>query len=386
MTIRSLLTTLPLFLGLASAAEPNFKSQTIDPNIAIGYGLAIGDVDGDGDQDILLADRRDFWWYENPTWKKHLFHTFHEGDQRTKLRDNVCIAARDIDGDGKVEVAVGGNWNPGNTDSEKESGSVHYLGSLGKVKPVRLPHDPTTHRMRWVQTGDKKFALVVLPLHGKGNRGGAGAGVKITAYLPPADPATGNWTTAIINNELHKTHNFDSNPGRESADQVVVGGAEGARLLQLVAGKWTTSNLQLPDMNGGAGEIRFANFSKGPAVVACVEPLHGNTVALYQAQDASPTSWKRTALDTKLNQGHALALVDILGTGTLQVVAGWRGGAGGINLYAQGKDGKWTTHPINDGNMTCEDLKVADLNKDGKLDIIACGRASKNVVIYWNKG
>ena len=56
-----------LSLGLCSttalAAEPRFEPQTIDPQIAIGYGLAIGDVDGDGDQDILLADKRDFLWY-----------------------------------------------------------------------------------------------------------------------------------------------------------------------------------------------------------------------------------------------------------------------------------------------------------------------------------
>jgi hypothetical protein len=35
--------------------------------------------------------------------------------------------------------------------------------------------------------------------------------------------------------------------------------------------------------------------------------------------------------------------------------------------------------------MACEDLKIADLNKDGKPDVIACGRATRNVVIYWNK-
>lgn len=35
--------------------------------------------------------------------------------------------------------------------------------------------------------------------------------------------------------------------------------------------------------------------------------------------------------------------------------------------------------------MACEDLKIADLNGDGKLDIIASGRATKNLVIYWNE-
>jgi len=45
----------------------------------------------------------------------------------------------------------------------------------------------------------------------------------------------------------------------------------------------------------------------------------------------------------------------------------------------------WITHLIDD-KIACEDLKVVDLNKDGKPDIIACGRSTRNVVIYWNKG
>ena len=62
---------------------------------------------------------------------------------------------------------------------------------------------------------------MVLPLHGRGNRGGQGKGVNVTAYIPPADPSVGNWKTAIINNELHKTHNFDSvEAGRNRAASV----------------------------------------------------------------------------------------------------------------------------------------------------------------------
>jgi hypothetical protein len=35
--------------------------------------------------------------------------------------------------------------------------------------------------------------------------------------------------------------------------------------------------------------------------------------------------------------------------------------------------------------MACEDLKVADLDGDGRPEIIAAGRATKNVIIYWNE-
>lgn len=375
-----------------AAAEPSFEAQTIDPNILIGYGLAVGDVDGDGDKDLLLADKRDFWWYENPSWKKHLFHTFHTGEARNSLRDNVCIAARDIDGDGKVEVAVGGNWNPGNTESETQSGSVHYLGSLGDIKPVRLPHEPTTHRMRWVKTGEDDFALVVLPLHGRGNRGGEGENaVAVLAYHPPANPHSGAWKTTLLNKELHKTHNFDSLALEAgAADQIVLAGAEGARHLIRNDGEWKTTNPDLPDMKDGAGEIRVGQPQAGSAEIlyACIEPMHGDTVAIYQL-DKEDGGYDRTVLDDTLAQGHALAVADLLGTGNPQIVAGWRNpnndGKVGIKLYAPGEDGAWSTHVIDDNEMACEDLKVVDLNSDGKLDIVACGRATKNVVIYWNK-
>jgi hypothetical protein len=41
---------------------------------------------------------------------------------------------------------------------------------------------------------------------------------------------------------------------------------------------------------------------------------------------------------------------------------------------------------VDDNGMACEDLCLADLNGNGKLDLIATGRATKNVRIYFNQG
>ncbi len=43
-------------------------------------------------------------------------------------------------------------------------------------------------------------------------------------------------------------------------------------------------------------------------------------------------------------------------------------------------------HSIDEGGMACEDLAVADLNGDGWLDILASGRSTRNVRIYFNEG
>ena len=48
----------------------------------------------------------------------------------------------------------------------------------------------------------------------------------------------------------------------------------------------------------------------------------------------------------------------------------------------EGKEWKQT---LIDGNtMACEDLALADLNGDGKLDAVAAGRATKSLKIFFN--
>src|SRR6516165_9862966 len=185
---------------------PKFERQTIDDNVSIGYGLAIGDVDGDGKPDILLADKKQFVWYRNGDWKRFVMA------EDLTPQDNVCIAARDIDGSGKVSVAVGAGWNPNETTDPTKSGGVFYLirpnDPTQHWEPVRLHHEVTTHRMAWVKAADGHFQLVVVPLHGLGNKNGQGNAVRILAYDVPQDPH-GEWTTHLIDDSMHMTHNLD---------------------------------------------------------------------------------------------------------------------------------------------------------------------------------
>ena len=387
-----------LALSSAAAVEPRFEPQVVDAAIGIGYGLAIGDVDGDAKPDILLADAKEIVWYQNPAWKKHRI-----AGSLTK-RDHVCIAARDVDGDGKVEVAVGAQWNPGETSNEAESGAVFYLqrpaAGEGDWTAVALPHEPTVHRMGWVKNGAGKPSLVVVPLHGRGNKNGAGEnGVRIhTLAFPaqPADPAA--WKPQLLTDRLHITHNFDLQ-AMGQGEAMVIAGREGFAEARPLGDGWETAHPSLTDRPGtavpftGIGEIRFGpvggDMAPGSAIAA-IEPFHGPHLALYE-KDQATREWKRQVLDSTMNQGHALACGHLLGLRRQQIIAGWRepnaDGAFGIRIHWQEKaDEPWQKAWIASGNsMACEDLKLADLDADGRLDIIASGRSTKNVVIYWNR-
>ena len=368
---------------------PRFRAVTIDAKVEIGYGVTVSDVDGDGRQDILLAYKNLIVWYRNPNWEKHVI-----AEKLTAL-DHVCVAATDVNGDGKAEVAAGAGWNPSDT---LNSGSVHYLiAPEDRTKPWEaktLPHEPTVHRMRWIKDEAGKYQLVVVPLHGRGNQNGQGAGVRILSYRLP-DDARGPWETELIDDSLHMTHNFDVVQWDADATQeLLIAAREGIFLFDKGPGKWQRTQLAGGADLPGAGEIRLGKLPGGQRFIATVEPMHGNMMAIYTAPNPDANAgnglWRRRVLADDLREGHALACGDFLGAGYDQIVVGWRGknagGKTGIRLYnpLDNKGEQWR-HMTIDDNIACEDLTLADLNGDNKLDIIASGRATKNLMVYFGE-
>jgi hypothetical protein len=375
---------IPFFVGILTMFSdgPKFEAQLIDNNVAIGYGIAIGDVDGDKKPDILLADKKQFVWYRNGDWKRFVMI------ENLTTSDNVCIAARDIDGDGKVEVAVGAQWNPGETSDTLKSGSVHYLlrpSDPTKIwMPVELHHEPTVHRMRWVKVANRKYQLVVLPLHGRGNKDGKGKGVRAFAYEMPKDPRS-PWKLRLVDSTMHLTHNMELVPDGDR-EVIYIGGKEGVKIVRFDGTKWISKpGSDWYTQDAAFGEVRVGGGRMDNALLAGVQPMHGNSLAVYFSGS------RKATLTSSLNQGHALAIASLLGTPATQVVVGWREPDKdvkvGIKIYTatDTEYEVWESHWIDDNGMACEDLQLADLDGDGKKEIIAAGRASHNLKIYWNK-
>ena len=393
-----------------AAAEVNFRMQEIDKSLTVGYAVQLVDMNEDGRPDIVVVDSDRVIWFENPDWK---LHTVISGQTK---RDNVSLAPYDIDGDGKVDFALGADWRPADT---KNSGSIQWLrrgaapDEPWQVHPIGV--EPTVHRIRWVDLeGDGRAELVVAPLFGQGTKGPSFAdrGVRIMAYPIPADPVQGPWTPVVLNESLHVTHNFwPTDFDRDGCMDLLVASFEGVTLLShpTLSGdanakrslrNWSARRIgagnQETSPNRGASEIKLGHLASGSEYLATIEPWHGFQVVVYTRPQSSNAGdeqlWDRHVLDDELAWGHAVWCANLDDDPDEELIIGIRDNKSdtarsGIRVYdPQDAAGRtWQRQLVDPAGVAVEDALAGDLNGDGKFEIIAVGRATHNVRIYWNE-
>jgi hypothetical protein len=381
---------------------PRFRVQEIETGLKVGYAVLLVDLNGDGKKDIIVVDTTRVVWYENPTWKRR---TIIQGQTKP---DNVCIAAHDIDGDGQLDLVLGADWKPFNT---KDGGTLQWL-KRGKSLDdpwtlVPIGTEPTVHRIRFADLdGDGKVKLIVGPLMGRNssqkNNWMDGEPVRLLAYSIPKDPVRDRWVPEVIDQSLHVVHNFAPIPGGTGkGSDILTASYEGVSLISRGGGKWTRlhvgeGNQANPKGNRGSSEIKQGKLKNGRRFIATIEPWHGHQVVVYtQPDNPAQTIWDRHVVDEKLKWGHAVWCADLDGDGDDELIIGVRDDLSnqpherrGVRLYKaiDGKGTKWARHILEEGGVAVEDLAAADLNNDGRIHIVAVGRQTGNVRIYWNEG
>jgi len=376
-------------------AEIRFRAQEIQKDFGVVYAVTTADINGDGKPDIVAINPTQVVWYENPTWDKHVIL------DGVSKKDNVALAVHDVDGDGQADVALGADWQPMNT---KGGGSLQWLGRKnGAWKVTPLGEEPTLHRIRFGDVdGDGKKELIVVPLHGRGNErkpDWEGVGARVLVFKVPADPYAGNWPMEVADESLHIIHNFIATDfDGDKRDEIVVAAREGLFVIEKENGKWGKRQIG----EGSPGEVKLGKLNGLQRAFATVEPWHGNGIVIYEepmpkldGQGAPPVRgarpwdgkmWPRQFIEERLAQAHALGWGDLDGDGGDELVVGWREKEFGVAVYGRTRDGKWArTAMIDDGGMATEDLVVEDLDGDGRPEIIAVGRKTANVKIYWNE-
>lgn len=365
---------------LAHADEfPSFRSVTIDDQAdKVVYAVTLADVNGDKAQDIVAVTDRAVYWYAAPDWEKRTIIA----DQTE--RDNVCIAAHDIDQDGRVDFALGAGWTKKGTiqwlrqGDDGQSWSVHQIGV-----------EPWLHRMRFADVlGTGTPQLVISPLNKT-----QGNGVRLTAFAVPANPRTDRWQATVMDARLNRMHNhWHIDLNGDSRIDTLTASAEGVHLISRDGDRWTSARLSAGQSGSatGAGEIKTGRLRDGSTFLVTVEPMHGESIVVYT--NLTGREWRRSVLDDSLKRGHAIWAANLDADPEDEIVFGHsdRGtgavaGPGVFVFDAVGGDGsKWRRYTVDDGGVATEDLVAGDVTGDGRIDIVAGGRATHNVMLYVN--
>ena len=413
-------------LNPAWADEPSslrFEAVELAKDIEIGYACTAADVDSDGDPDAVVVDSSQVWWFENPGWKK--FSLTEKGSTKPH---NICIAAADIDGDGKTDFALGTDWRPFDTT---KGGDVVWL-KRGEdphkpwtVHPIHA--EPTTHRIGFADLdgpstssgqGDGRPELINVPLMGKDSKkeeNWKDRPVRTLAYSIPKDPAKDPWPVSVLDESLHVAHNFVVTDLLGCRD-VLVASYDGIVRLCRASGSWTAARigsgdeagadnpLTKPNRSYGAGEIGAGKLADGTPFIATVEPWHGHQLAVYTPPPENKPGagtpaeaagggglWTRMIADPKGGWGHTVICADLAGRPGDEILVGWRDatqetGKPGVGVYtATAPDGTAWRKQMAEEGVHAEAVAVADFDGDKRPDILVAGRQSHNAKILFQR-
>ncbi len=383
------------------ASEPaRFRTHVIEGKMKGGYSVMLADMNHDGKLDIVPVGTGgpELAWYENPGWERHVM----VNDKKQML----WAAANDIDGDGIPEVALLSDFGQ---DPKTSLGSVWLLKSQGNPremwKSYKVDAVPTAYRVTWADLdGDGNKELVMAPFVGLKGWGNPKYqdNVPLLYWRTPQnieDP----WKRMVVDDKLygviHQVHAAKWLPGKR--DQILTAGFDGIVLHRANGSgdnmKFFHKQLTKGDEareTPGAGMTKGSNdvyllTIKGKRFFATQEPWHGDQVVVYLPVKGG--EWQRRVIFKGFIQGHEMAVGDFNGDGRDDIVAvdvtnRARPTPASIHLFYSQEDFglRWRHELVDEGQMAASGVVVADMNGDGRPDIVAI--SGGQVKYYENLG
>lgn len=367
--------TLLFLLALPALAQTrfaHFESRALATDLKGGYQVVVADVNKDGKPDLVAlgSGMSELLWFEAPNWERHVL--------ATGLQRMINTWPMDTDNDGIPEFLVAHAFE---NEAARSIGIVSLIThgvDLRQPWTVReIDRLTTSHRLR---TANGLFinapltgASAVAPEY-KDN-------TPLVAYRP------GDWHRQLITGAdegvVHGIFIHDWN--RDGRDDVLTASFRGIHVnLARADGTWTREQIAAGDPSpwpkSGSSDVAVG-FLKRERFLAAIEAWHGNQVAIYRQKKGA---WQRTVIDDTLTDGHTVFTADLNGDGKQEVIAGFRGGKRGVYVYYE-ENGRWIRQILSEGEVSAAACVVADLNRDRKPDIACIGAATLNLVLYTQK-
>ena len=332
----------------------------------------VGDLNGDGKPDIIIGGAKGpMVWYRNPDWKK--FPIVDGG------YDSVGGAVADIDGDGDLDIALGG---------------VVWIENPGpKGRPASDPW-----KMHWVEKRrghdleaadldrDGKLDLVMRDQSSFGSK----SGHVILIYQQVTPDKWEKREVPCPDGEGIQVADLNG----DGKPDIVIGGRWFENSGDILDGAWIghvfTTQWNYPHTKVAVGDL---NGDGRPDIILAPAELKGGThrIAWYEAPaDAKSGDWKQHIIEEPVETVvHALAVADFNGDGKLDLVAAWmhqgKSPQEVIVYWNGGGGGEWKRRVIS--TTGSHNVVAADLDGDGRPDILGAnhGGSFQPVEIWFNR-
>jgi len=305
------------------AGAVTFTEHLVSTEAPAADGVAAGDVDGDGDVDVVTGEYAisSIAWYENdgaspPGWTKHIVG---------HANGAINVAVGDVDGDGDGDVFSA------NLNDE----GINFYENLGGTPP--------SWTRRALSADGGAWGVDAADVDGDGDLDGIG-GLMSTTCGPPLCVGV-EW----YDNDGATPPNFTPRPVSPGVvGALSVHGAD-------VDGDGDTDILSVDNAN--------------------------NRVLWYENDGASPPAWTQRAVTTTTVDPWGVFSADVDRDGDLDVVTA---SVADDRLVWHENDGAsppgWTAHPLPTSTNGPTSVRAADLDGDGDADVIS---GSDDTTMAW---